>query len=122
MAEPVLGLDFGTTNSVAAYVDQDRRVRALTNIEDDRPHPSTVWYRAGETIVGREARSHLDAGHDAIAGAFVRSPKRLIHQDAPIDVEGTPMDPRDIVADVFQSFIAQYELRALENHAWSPFP
>lgn len=102
MAGNVLGLDFGTTNSLAAYIDHEERVRALTNIEDDRPHPSAVWYRAGETIVGRDARAHLDAGHEAISGAFVRSPKRLLRHDAPVDVEGTPMDPRDIVADVLR--------------------
>ena len=106
MAGKILGLDFGTTNSLAAYVDHEERVRALTNVEDDRPHPSAVWYRAGETIVGRDARAHLDVGHEAISGAFVRSPKRLLRHDAPVDVEGTPMDPRDIVSDVL-SFIKQ---------------
>lgn len=43
MVGNVLGLDFGTTNSLAAYIDHEKRVRALTNIEDDRPHPSAVW-------------------------------------------------------------------------------
>ena len=102
MAEPVLGLDFGTTNSLAAYVDHDGRVRALTNMDDGRPHPSTVWYRAGETIVGRDARVHLDTGQEAIAGAFVRSPKRLLYDDGPYDVEGTPMERKEIIADVLR--------------------
>jgi molecular chaperone DnaK len=102
MANKVLGFDFGTTNSLSCYIDHDGRVRALTNIEDDRPHPSAVWYRAGEVIVGRDARAHLDAGHDAISGSFVRSPKRLLQNDAPVDVEGTPLDPRDIVAEVLR--------------------
>jgi molecular chaperone DnaK (HSP70) len=110
MAGNVIGLDFGTTNSLAAYVDHEGRARALTNIEDDRPHPSAVWYRAGETIVGRDARAHLDAGHEAISGAFVRSPKRLLHHGSTVDVEGTSMDPRDIVADV---------LRFIKNDAGS---
>ena len=102
MAEPVLGLDFGTTNSLAAYVDHDGRVRALTNMDDGRPHPSTVWYRAGETIVGRDARVHLDTGQEAIAGAFVRSPKRSFYDDGPYDVEGTPMERKEIIADVLR--------------------
>lgn len=102
MDESVLGLDFGTTNSLSAYIDHEGRVRNLTNIDDDRPHPSTVWYRGGQTIVGREARLHLDAGQEAISGAFVRSPKRLLRSEAAVDVEGTPMDPRDIVADVLR--------------------
>lgn len=100
MVESILGLDFGTTNSLAAYIDPAGTARSLTNITDDRPHPSTVWYRAGEVIVGREARAHLEAGTEAISGAFVRSPKRLLRKEAPVDVEGTPTDPRDIVAAV----------------------
>lgn len=102
MAEAILGLDFGTTNSLAAYIDPSEVARSLTNIEDVRPHPSTVWYRGGEIIVGREARAHLEAGAEAISGAFVRSPKRLLRKEAPVDIEGTPTDPRDIVAEVLR--------------------
>jgi hypothetical protein len=102
MAEAILGLDFGTTNSLAAYVDASGVARSLTNIEDDRPHPSTVWYRGGEIVVGREARGHLEAGTDSISGAFVLSPKRLLRTEATVDVEGTRTDPRDIVKEVLQ--------------------
>jgi molecular chaperone DnaK len=102
MAETVLGLDFGTTNSLAAYVDALGDVRSLTHVEDDRPHPSTVWYRAGEVIVGREARNHLDVEAEAITGSFVISPKRLLRRDSPIDVNGTLRDPRDIAAEVLR--------------------
>lgn len=102
MAEAILGLDFGTTNSLAAYVDASDVARSLTNVEDDRPHPSTVWYRGGEIVVGREARDHLEAGTEAISGAFVLSPKRLLRKEAPVDVEGTATDPRDIVKEVLK--------------------
>lgn len=100
MAEPVVGVDFGTTNSLVARIDSLGRVRSLTNVEDDRPHPSTVWYRAGDVIVGREARKHLESGSETISGSFVRSPKRLLFQEAPVDVDGTRRDPVDIVAEV----------------------
>jgi molecular chaperone DnaK len=102
MAEAILGLDFGTTNSLAAYVDASGTARSLTNIEDDRPHPSTVWYRGGEIIVGREARSHLEAGTEAISGAFALSPKTLLRKQATVDIEGTTTDPRDIVKEVLE--------------------
>lgn len=110
MVEPILGLDFGTTNSLAAYVDPTGRVFSLTNVEDRRPHPSTVWYRAGSVIVGREARQHLESSSEAIAGAFVTSPKRLLREDAPINIDGSEMDARDIAAEV---------LRFLRNDASS---
>lgn len=102
MAEAILGLDFGTTNSLAAYIDPVGGVRSLTNVEDRRPHPSTVWYRAGSVIVGREARQHLERSSEAITGAFVTSPKRLLRKDAPIDIDGSRMDPLDIAAEVLK--------------------
>lgn len=76
------------------------RPRAYTDLRDDRPHPSTVWYRAGETVVGRDARQHLDSGGDAVSGEFVRSPKRLLIRQSPVSVDGSQLDPRDIVAEV----------------------
>src|SRR5262249_15102111 len=56
----------------------------------------------GDVIVGRRAREHLDAGAEAITGSFVRSPKRLLDQDAPIHVAGRDLDPRDVIAGVLQ--------------------
>ena len=102
MAQSVVGVDFGTTNSLIARVDNLGRLRSLTNVEDDRPHPSTVWYRAGDVIVGRDARKHLETGSETISGAFVTSPKRLLFHEAPVDVDGTRRDPVDIVAEVLQ--------------------
>lgn len=70
--------------------------------ERDRPHPSTIWYHGGDVVVGRKSRERLDAGAEAITGSFVRSPKRLLDQDAPIHVGGLDLDPRDVVAEVFR--------------------
>jgi molecular chaperone DnaK (HSP70) len=102
MAQSVVGVDFGTTNSLVARIDSLGRVRSLTNVEDDRPHPSTVWYPAGEVIVGREARKRLESGSETISGSFVRSPKKLLFHEAPIDVDGTRRDPVDIVGEVLR--------------------
>jgi molecular chaperone DnaK len=102
MAQSVVGVDFGTTNSLVARIDNLGRVRSLTNVDDDRPHPSTVWYRAGDVIVGRDARKHLESGSETVSGSFVRSPKRLLFNEAPVDVDGTQRDPVDIVAEVLR--------------------
>jgi molecular chaperone DnaK len=101
MAEQIFGLDFGTTNSLLTVIGRDGRPIYLTD-QQDRPHPSVVWYRGGEVIVGRKAREHLDAGAEAITGSFVRSPKRLLDQDAPIHVGGRDLDPREVIAQVVQ--------------------
>lgn len=103
MAGQVLGLDFGTTNSLAVLIDpRSQRPRAFTDMRDDRPHPSTVWYRAGAVVVGRDARQHLDSGDDAVSGEFVRSPKRLLIRHAPVAIDGSQLDPRQIVAEVLK--------------------
>jgi len=99
MPEPVFGIDFGTTNSVAALV-VGAEVRALT--EDNKPHPSVVWYRGGEVVVGREARRHLESLSGGIAHGFVRSPKMALRNDTPIHVEGRDIEPAEVVAQVLR--------------------
>ena len=101
MGQRTFGLDFGTTNSLVAYIDEhERRCVVLTDVSDSRPHPSAVRYRGDEVIVGREARKHLDAGVSAVTGDFVRSPKRLLLGDAAITVGGREMEPSDVIASV----------------------
>jgi molecular chaperone DnaK len=101
MVGQVFGLDFGTTNSLLSVIGQDGRPIHLTD-DRDRPHPSVIWYRGGEIVVGRNAREHLDFGTEAIAGSFVRSPKRLLDHDAPIHVAGRDIDPRDVICEVLR--------------------
>lgn len=116
MAGQVFGLDFGTTNSLITSIDtRSGRLRPYTSIEDSRPHPSTVWYRAGKVIVGREARDHLNEGGDSISGEFIRSPKRLLMNQAAVTVDGTQYDPREIVSEVL-SFLRR-DAAAVERGA-----
>ena len=87
----ITGIDFGTTNSLAAYVAADQ-VRALTG-EDDLPHPSVVWYPGGQPIVGREAKSHLTGRETGVVGDIVRSPKSYMGTGASINVAGARANP-----------------------------
>lgn len=114
MAFDVWGLDFGTTNSLLTIISRGGRPIHLTD-DTDRPHPSVVWYKGSETIVGRRAREHLDAGTEAISGDFVRSPKRLLEQDALHFVGGRDVDARSIIADVLRHLKADAAERPLEN-------
>ncbi len=52
MTDVVFGIDFGTTNSLAAVTVGGR---ALTLVDQVtlRPHPSVIWYRGGDIVVGR---------------------------------------------------------------------
>jgi molecular chaperone DnaK (HSP70) len=101
MNDLIFGLDFGTTNSLAALVIGNK-VRTLTNEADDKPHPSVVWYRGSDVIVGREARKHLESLESGIAHGFVRSPKVTLRREGLVHIEGRAVDPADIVSQVLR--------------------
>lgn len=100
MTQPIFGIDFGTTNSLSAVVVGDR-VRSLTN-EDERPHPSVIWYRGSDVVVSRDARQHLDLNEGGAPPGFVRSPKMSLRRQGPIYVDGEAIDPRKAVAEVLK--------------------
>ena len=101
MTDPVFGFDFGTTNSLAALVIGNE-VRALTNEADNKPHPSVVWYRGSDIVVGREARMHIESLEGGVTHGFVRSPKMLLRREGPVHVDGRAIESTDIVAEVLR--------------------
>lgn len=75
-AEPIIGIDLGTTNSLVAYCDE-RGPRILQGPDGQRLMPSVVRYsttNAGVEAVGREARDHA-VEHPANT---IHSAKRLM--------------------------------------------
>ena len=103
MAE-TFGLDFGTTTTLAAFV-QNNRVNILVNREDDLPHPSAVWYAGGEEIVlGRKAKNQLTQPRTGIVGDVVRSLKPFLGKGTDVHVGGVARKPVDVVGK-FLSFI-----------------
>lgn len=55
-----IGIDLGTTNSVVAYV-RDERPMALINCDGTQLLPSVVFYgRHGEVLVGNNAKAYLE--------------------------------------------------------------
>jgi len=67
------GIDFGTTNSLIAYVDGNSVHKFLD--ESLRPHPSAVWYHGNTVRMGREARDGMGGQASVNRDEFVRSPK-----------------------------------------------
>ncbi|MEY4036386.1 MAG: hypothetical protein RL715_605 [Chloroflexota bacterium] len=106
----IFGLDLGTTNSVATFVQPDgvhgARAYPLTNRDDGRPHPSVVWYSGQAPVVGRQARDQMSELGLGVFGDVVRSPKVLLGSPSPIAVGGTTRLATDIVADILK-FIRQ---------------
>jgi molecular chaperone DnaK len=118
MSDLVFGIDFGTTNSLAALIVGDE-AQALTNEADDQPHPSVVWYRGSEVVAGREARQHLESLEGGVAHGFVRSPKMTLRREGPVHIEGRAIDPIDIVSEVLRHIRARAASRAHQGYAIS---
>lgn len=96
----VFGLDFGTTNSLAAYVEGDQAVALLDRQE--RPHPSVVQYQGTDCIVGSEAKAQLSDRTPGIVGDIVRSPKRYLGTGQSIPIAGRTLRSSEIVAEIFR--------------------
>jgi molecular chaperone DnaK len=99
VAGRVFGLDFGTTNSLVSVI-QGETVIPLLDRTDGRPHPSVVWYRGGEVVVGRSAREHLDSAEGAAPQGLLRSPKMSLRREGPIYLDGREIAPSDAIAKV----------------------
>ena len=58
MAKPVLGIDFGMSNTSAAWIDDEARVRAIPMRDDGSfSMPTVVWYDGkGNVLVGQSAK------------------------------------------------------------------
>lgn len=104
-----IGIDFGTTNSVAAVYDKRiKKTRALTEQTTNLPHPSVVWFRGNEVIVGREAKQNL--GFAQVAGNhFERSIKRKLGQNQIVSVFGERKRPHEVAAEIFRFLKSQGE-------------
>jgi molecular chaperone DnaK len=85
LAEPIIGIDLGTTNSLVAYCDE-RGPRILQGPDGQRLLPSVVRYSesdGGVEAVGREAHTHaVEHPHNTISSA-----KRLMGRSV-ADVQG----------------------------------
>src|SRR2546421_730792 len=119
MAE-VFGLDFGTTNSLAATVEAERAVAYLD--EDGRSHPSVVLYRGDETIIGRRAKDQIDvAGAGVIGDNAVRSPKAQLGTGRAIFVAGAAREPREVVTAILRHVREQAVAHPENRDAQSDF-
>jgi len=93
----VVGIDFGTTNSLISVVTHDGRV---TSFDDgNRPHPSVVRYETDQVICGRKAKEKLEEAGVGVLGNTVRGPKKLLKQTS-INVDGIIKNPVDVVTDL----------------------
>jgi len=112
MRSIAFGIDFGTTNSIVSAwgsslltAVQDRRPVAFWDRSDneEKPHPSVVWYQAGSVpIVGKPAKAAMSTEQDAMGHRFIRSVKRKLGDGAEFEIIGTDRKHAwEIAADIF---------------------
>lgn len=97
----IVGIDFGTTNSLIAVAD-GVAVYSYTQIGTSRPHPSVVWYRGDDIVVGHKAREHLDLSDAAAPLGLVRSPKMSLRRTGALRLDGRTLQPSEVIAEVFR--------------------
>jgi molecular chaperone DnaK len=113
----IFGLDFGTTNSVAAFIQRnpDRQGYHAHVLADrlGRPHPSVVWYNGAEVVVGRRAKDQMGQLGLGVFGDIVRSPKMYLGSTTGIHVGGINRPASEVVADVLR-FVREQALQSGE--------
>jgi molecular chaperone DnaK len=98
-----VGIDLGTTNSVAAYIDAAGRTVVIPNTEGDVLTPSVVLFDDREVVVGKEARRANMVHPDQIA--------EWVKRDMGSPVYSRPIRGEYLPPEVIQACI----LRRLKN-------
>jgi len=97
MANKIIGIDLGTTNSCVAIMEAGGKVRVIDNAEGDRTTPSVIAYAEdGQILVGKSARRQAITNPKRTVYAI----KRLIGRKFKDDVvqKDIKMVPYDIMA------------------------
>ncbi|HOX47612.1 MAG TPA: Hsp70 family protein [Spirochaetales bacterium] len=102
---PVIGIDFGTTNSLCAWLDGDRPA-IIPNARGDRSTPSVAASTAkGEILVGESAKNQALVNPDnTVAGV-----KRLLASGGLLSMGGKTWRPEEIAALILSSLKADAE-------------
>ena len=111
------GIDFGTTNSVAAAFN-GRKVTPFTD-NNKLPHPSVIWYRGdGKPIVGRKAKDKIRELGNVPGNQFIKSIKSQIEKEEEFEIFGKPYYTWQIASEIF-SFLKDY---IANNKQYKGFP
>ena len=100
------GIDFGTTNSVAAAFNGEKTIPFLDS--DNRPHPSVLWYQGStKPIVGREAKDQIKNFGNTSGNKFIRSIKSHLKEETEFEIFGKDYQAWKIASEIF-SFLKEH--------------
>lgn len=108
MAE-VFGLDFGTTNSLAARVRQSGTREEADAYYDvtGAPYPSVVAFRGDDPLVGREAYDLLERTGTGVIDDAVRSPKSALGTGRRFNVGGRVREPAELASLIIKKVVTE---------------
>jgi molecular chaperone DnaK len=102
----IVGIDLGTTNSLAAHIDAAGRIQVIHNAEGANLTPSVVWFEsADKVLVGAEAKKMI-----GLERHVYKEFKRQIGTNQEYDFfSGKKISPTDLSALVLKKLKADVE-------------
>ena len=107
-----IGIDLGTTNSVAAYIDKNGIPTIIRNNDGDRITPSCVLFEGDNVVVGKYAKRNCAKKPDAYV-AFAK--KYMGLKSKKYKIGNDTYTPEDISSLILRS-IKKYVEEALEDN------
>lgn len=97
------GIDFGTTNSVAARCDgRSGRTLPFKDRKTNLPHASVVWFQGDHVVVGREAKFQIKEFAGVPGNAFVTSVKRKLGKNHNFSIFGERKAACAVASEIFR--------------------
>ncbi len=107
MEREVIGIDFGTTNSAAAFIEFDV-ASIIENGEGERVTPSVVYFKEdGKVVVGSVAKRNIIANPERT----VKSIKRLMGTDHRVQIGNESYPPEYVGAHIIKKLVQDAEKR-----------
>lgn len=109
MSEIILGIDLGTTNSVVAYMQDDKTVKVIPSPEGSNTCPSVVSFKAGgEEIVGNAAKRMLLTNPDTVHSIKREMGRRTMTHIKCINKDFTPEEISAKILSYMRSYAEKY--------------
>ncbi len=107
MEREVIGIDFGTTNSGAAFIEFDEST-IIDNSEGEHVTPSVVYFKEdGDVVVGSVAKRNIIANPERT----VKSIKRFMGTDQQVQIGNESYPPEYIGAHIIKKLVQDAEKR-----------
>lgn len=109
------GIDFGTTNSVAAAFD-GRRVTPFVD-SNNLPHPSVVWYNKDfpKPVIGRGAKEKIKVYGKTPGNVFIKSVKSKLEKEESFEIFGKYHTACEVASEIFRFLKEDIQTRETDD-------